>query len=106
MLRRARGRDEFLDLADALSKQGQLRLQTLPLVPQGPQLVGIAPAEHVAAAVVDAAAVVLLVAPARVLDLTGARDGARLAAELLAPELGGEASREAVVAWRAALSGS
>lgn len=28
------------------------------------------------------------------------------AAELLAPELGGEASQEAVVAWRAALSGS
>jgi len=73
----------LLDLADSLPQGGEPCLQTLALVPQGPQLVGVAPAEHVAAAIVDAAAVVLLVAPARVLDLPVARDGARLAAELL-----------------------
>ena len=80
----------LLDLADALPQRGQPCLQMLPLVTQSAQLVGIAPAEHVAAAIVDAAAVVLLVAPARVLDLTGARDGARLAAELLAGVAAGD----------------
>src|SRR5690606_12469003 len=51
-------------------------------VAQDAQLVGVAPSEHVAAAVVDSVAVVLLVAPARVLDLSGASDGAGFASEL------------------------
>jgi hypothetical protein len=67
-----------------LPQRGKSFLQALPLIAQRTQLVGIAPAEHVAAAIIDAAAVILLVAPARVLDLPCARDGAGLATELLA----------------------
>ena len=50
---------------------------------QGGDLGRVGPAEHVAAAVVDAVAVVLLVALARRLDLAGPGDGAGLAPELL-----------------------
>jgi len=48
----------------------------------------VAPAQHIAAAVIDTVAVVFFVAAARVLDLAGAGDRARLAAELF---LGGAA---------------
>ncbi len=73
----------LLQCGDALPQRGELLLQALALVAQGAQLVGVAPAQHVAAAVVDAAAVVLLVAARWVFDLAGARDGAGLAPELL-----------------------
>src|SRR5690606_28988661 len=65
----------LLDLGDALPAGGEGGFDAFALIAQRAQLVGVAPAEHVPAAVADPTAVVLLVAPARVLDLTGAGDG-------------------------------
>ena len=57
---------------------------------EGGDLGRVGPAEHVAAAVVDAVAVVLLVALARRLDLAGPGDGAGLAPELLGRRAAGD----------------
>lgn len=71
-----------LNGAEVLSQHAHAVFQVLPLRVQGVQLVGIAPAEDVAAAVVNAMAVVLLMAATGVFDLAGLRDGADLTMEL------------------------
>ena len=77
-----------LDAADLAADFAESGFELAALRFEGLDLGGVAPAQHVAAAVGDGVAVVLLVAAAGVLDLAGAGDRTRLAAELL---LGGAA---------------
>src|SRR5690606_27735105 len=72
-----------VDATDAAAELAEAGLELAALGFEGLDLGGVAPAQHVAAAVGDGVAVVLLVAAAGVLDLAGAGDRARLAAELL-----------------------
>src|SRR5690606_28178714 len=74
---------QSLRVGNALADFPQVSLEMLAFVAQGLQLIGVAPSQHVAATVIDAAAIVFLVASAGVFDLAGAGDGARLSAELL-----------------------
>ncbi len=74
--------DLALGLGDDGPGVGDLALEGAALRLQCGELGLVAPAEHVAAAVVQAVAVVLLVALARRLDLAGAGERARLAPEL------------------------
>src|SRR5690606_32229512 len=66
---------QSLCVGNAQTNVAQSLFQALAFVTQGAQLVGVTPAQHIATAVVDAAAVVLFVASARVLYLPGAGDG-------------------------------
>ena len=72
-----------LHRADAAAEVAEPHLEPARVGFEGGDLGRVGPAEHVAAAVVDAVAVVLLVALARRLDLAGPGDGAGLAPELL-----------------------
>ena len=67
----------------------QVLLQPPGLLLEGGDLGGVAPAEYVAAAIVDPVAVVLFVALARGLDLAGGSDGPGLAAKLLLVDTAG-----------------
>jgi hypothetical protein len=73
----------LLDPADAAAQLGQPHFERPRLGFERGDLGGVGPAEHVAAAVVEAVAVVLFVPLAGGLDLAGAGDRAQLAAELL-----------------------
>ena len=72
-----------LRLGNALAHVGQTGLQPLGLALERRDLAGIAPTQHIAAAVVEAVPVVLLMPLARTLDLARARDRPSLAAELV-----------------------
>lgn len=79
-----------LQCGDVGAGIGQAFCQLVRLGLECGDLGGIGPAQDITPAVVDAVPVVLFVALARGLDLSGARDGARLAAELLGGDLAGQ----------------